>query len=480
MATLNTTGRDTTQTRGELAKTQALLDAATHSAAYAQSQLNFQLREGETAAQQFGRRLEAAKLIAEARRGERIQNAEIGRELAAAGVAAADNPFAPSHGGGGGNTAHIREQIAALTQEAEKFGVSMDTFGRGRREGLPHYLARLQHDLAPAIEGARNYATALMDMAEAEHAAAQAVVAEEDRIRRAMYEAGKEREAQRAAEEGERRRTIRAGVDARDEAGRGLLRGLDTSARTAGATNAAEDLYRDGDANVARARNLLEIRQLTTQAMAAEQVGNRGLADSLMAEAAARTQVVQSHDEQIRAMQRTVEAGQTFSGSMGIVWGSVTGALQNHLAALVQGKEDAKTAFMGMAKDALQALSTRAIGEALAQLAIGFGALAIQNYPGAASAFTSAGLWAAVGAVSGVASAAIPSPEAAASKGSATAGANSPRAASAVPAGGNNGGPAQINYHINWNSFVADEASGEKLVDALRDHQKRTGPLGLS
>jgi hypothetical protein len=489
------------QAASSLATVQDLLTRSTQNLALARRDLNLELRQGETAQDATTRVMQTAlralpvqheqtAMRGEVRRGLLAAARRSGGAFNAADIAALG--FGPQGGGGGGNTEQLRRQIAELTSSAHKFGVEMEQFAPGRNEGLPHYLARLQRELVPAIEGAQHYAEALMDMAAAEHAAAEAAslaeasadydarVAEYEQqisLERQLLEAGKARAAQHMAEEEQRARTIRSGVDGRDEEGRGLLRGLETSARTAGATNAAEDLYRDGDANVARARNLLEIRQLTTQAMRAEEAGNRGLADSLMAEAAARTQVVQTHDEQIRAMQRTAENALTFGGVMGTVWDSVTGAMQNHLAALVQGKEDAKTAFQGMAKDALQALSTRAIGEALANLAGGFANLAIQNYPGAAANFAAAALWGAVGVVSGVTSAAIPSPGAAAGKGASTAASAAPRAASV--GGSDRGGersPVNFTINVGGGGLSTKEDIGDHVVRAL-DEASRRGML---
>lgn len=196
------------------------------------------------------------------------------------------------------------------------------------------------------------------------------------------------------------------------------------------------------------------------------------------AEAAEQARITGSASEQMYATFHdaaggTLTAAQHMSRGVAGAFADIGGAIQNHIAAVVAGRETAAEAFQGMAKDALAALSTRAVGEALANLAGGFAALATYRYPEATNHFAAAAIWTAVAAVSGAVSAAIPSPQQAASAGGSAAG-SAPKAASAVPPSSNGDSRPvyQISYYAGPSLHTKEQVQDELRV-LLNDMNRR-------
>lgn len=475
---------DLRNAEGELARTQQLLRDSAHSAASLQRDLNFQLREGETAQQRYNRRLEAAITLTKQHREERLQDAAIAAKLRS--LLNANEADMPVHGASGGmDPASIRELNRTLDQivmRANEVGAHIDqitarpherliaTMRRQVEELERHHIGShervIKHrgELEDAYLQRRMQAvqTAIQQQIDFESRARAA--AEQQRIASAAVNlASSEAELQR------RQGALKSLLDAQ----RHQNEGLEIAGQSDATGRAAEERYRTEDPATARMQNIAELSRLQQAAVAAEVQGNEKLRDSYNAQAAAVLSSVQAHDEQVRAMERSAEAATRSSNFTTAAWESMSGAMQQHLAALAQGKEDAATAFAGMAKDALQALSTRAIGEALANLAGGFAALASYQYPSAASFFTAAALWGAVGALSGGISAAIPSPQQAAAKGEGAVG-SAPRAASAVPpSSGNEQRPQYtINYYSGPSLHTREEV-GDELRRVIRDLNAR-------
>lgn len=142
----------------------------------------------------------------------------------------------------------------------------------------------------------------------------------------------------------------------------------------------------------------------------------------------------------------------------------VTTAFGASMNAVREGKAEFGAAMQQMAKDALAALSSRAVAESLAQFAAAFGALATYRYAEAGQHFISGGIWAAVAGISGGISAAIPSASTAAGAAAGAGGFGSaPRAASAVPPS-NNSQAGGATYVFNVQGFAATEEGVQRAI----------------
>lgn len=103
----------------------------------------------------------------------------------------------------------------------------------------------------------------------------------------------------------------------------------------------------------------------------------------------------------------SIAAQGTLNNLKDFVGGELKGAVESHVGAWVNGSESIGQALKGLAKDAITSLAVRAIVEGLANTAQGFAAIASYRYDAASAYFTSAAIWAGVGAAAGGAAAAL-------------------------------------------------------------------------
>lgn len=171
--------------------------------------------------------------------------------------------------------------------------------------------------------------------------------------------------------------------------------------------------------------------------------------------------------------EHTLTAAQQMSNGVKAAWDAMTGAAQQHFAALITGRETAAQAFEGLAKDGIASLAEYGFGQMLTNIAAGVTALATVG--GAAAApgfFAAAAAWGAVAALGGAASYAMSGGGSAApaSAGSA-ASASTGTPASAGRAANDNAGGGNVTYEINVNGALATR---EDIQDAVREAHNRS------
>lgn len=142
-------------------------------------------------------------------------------------------------------------------------------------------------------------------------------------------------------------------------------------------------------------------------------------------------------------------------------------AFSDHLSALIEGRESIGEALQGMLADTLKTISKEAAVKAGMELASGFAALAIGNFPGSAAHFTAAGIYTGVAAAAGVAGAAIAPATAKANAGETSPAAND-NARSATPMGGAGGGGGRGDTIINV-AFNGPQFGTGGVVQAARE-----------
>jgi hypothetical protein len=95
------------------------------------------------------------------------------------------------------------------------------------------------------------------------------------------------------------------------------------------------------------------------------------------------------------------ESSTTTASIVGDAWGSMTGALKSHMAAMIEGKETVGQALEGILKETLMSIATESAVKSLFSFASAIAAAAVEDYPGAAK-FAAAGVeYAAVAALAG-------------------------------------------------------------------------------
>lgn len=168
-------------------------------------------------------------------------------------------------------------------------------------------------------------------------------------------------------------------------------------------------------------------------------------------------------------------ATREFGSAMVSTLGGVADAFGGAVVAAIEGQKSFGAALGEMLRELLKTLAKQSIVEALKNSALGFAALAGFQPGSAAGYFTAAGLWAAVGAASGIGLAAT-KPSTAAPATNAPGG--SDRAASARPAqlpAGSGGGPLNLNVNISGAVFTGDELT-EVIARGVR-RAEATGRL---
>lgn len=234
----------------------------------------------------------------------------------------------------------------------------------------------------------------------------------------------------------------------------------------------------EAQADRARASEVIATLQAEQAAkQAAREAELEGLARVAEAERALSEQRAQSLDlsqqfsqsfAQIADVSQT--GAQALAKTATQAFGTFTGALRQHVRAVIEGKESIGEALRATLHETLTTLATEAVVQTIFQTASGLARLATGDYPGAASSFASAAAFGAVAALAGVGSAATSAPAQAASA--------QPRqiepAARAGSSPGRSGGDGSttIVYNIAGNIF-GRERGEEEIAQYYRGAQQR-------
>lgn len=264
------------------------------------------------------------------------------------------------------------------------------------------------------------------------------------------------REAERLAQI-ERRLTAQGQVDANEEA-----------ARQAGIekTNAA--------AAFARQRAVAN-----EDALAESAIGKAQAQADMNASGVARQRLedpgTQLRDAFLPAALETQTAAEKMAEGVSGAFATMTGAVKSHVAALIEGRETAGQAMLGIAHDTLLALATEAVGRSLMSLGGALAATAIGS-PTAPLLYASAAAYAGVAALAGAGAAATGAAMAGAAPAASAASRTPPAAASAGGSGrGSSEGTA---ITINVNGTVMDrEGTADSIRELLNDSLSRGGVL---
>lgn len=165
---------------------------------------------------------------------------------------------------------------------------------------------------------------------------------------------------------------------------------------------------------------------------------------------------------------RTVEDAAQGLASQGLQ--QLSSAFGSVISSAIEGKQSFGDAMQEMTKSLLGALAQQAAVQALFQTATGFGKLALNDIPGATSAFTSAAMFAAVGAIAGGISAAIPSTQ---SSQSSSRGVSTPSQSSSE-SNSNKSGSMIININMKG-ALQTDKELQKAVAYSLYEYESRMG-----
>mgnify|MGYP000007518043 FL=1 len=185
----------------------------------------------------------------------------------------------------------------------------------------------------------------------------------------------------------------------------------------------------------------------------------------------------QFRDAFIPAAEQTKTAAEMMAEGVKGAFDAMTGAVTNHVAAIIEGRESIGEALRGIAHDTLLSLAQTATKEALMETARGTAKLAASYGadPTAYGHFAAAGIYAAVAVGAGLGAYATGAPSASAASGG--AGRTPPAAASAGVGSGQQGGGGNT-YLINVNGTVMDrEGTANAVLEAVNDAVGRGGVL---
>lgn len=178
-------------------------------------------------------------------------------------------------------------------------------------------------------------------------------------------------------------------------------------------------------------------------------------------------------DEQTHMLRQTETFSQQFAGTLGGAFNTVSGAIKNHIAALIEGRETAGEALKAIVHETLMSLAQEAAIKAIFNTATGFAALASYQYPQAAAAFTAAGVYAAVAVAAGVGAYATNPTQVAQSAG---AGGGPPRSPSV---GGGRGASDSVGGGNTTILISGDVFAGTQFQDFLQRNQRQSSRRGL-
>lgn len=183
----------------------------------------------------------------------------------------------------------------------------------------------------------------------------------------------------------------------------------------------------------------------------------------------------QFRDAFIPAAEQTKTAAEMMAEGVKGAFDAMTGAVTNHVAAIIEGRESIGEALRGIAHDTLLSLAQTATKEALMETARGTAKLAASYGadPTAYGHFAAAGIYAAVAVGAGLGAYATGAPSASAASGG--AGRTPPAAASAGVGSGQQGGGGNT-FVINVNGTVMDrEGMNNALLEGVNDAMSRGG-----
>jgi hypothetical protein len=432
------------------------------------------------------RRAADVRLTAEKRRRleeqqrEQERRAQIQRELAAA-----MGPTDP-------NALRAAQMAFAQAQlDAQTAGVAA-TLGMSGGAGDPTQVRQARLDAlqrsATATEAQRgeNEAARLQRVASAVEAYVQALRQyreEDERLEtqlRASAQAEKDRteaivEGLRAGEDAQRRRMADTLGRSADELQ--ARRGIDAAQNPGAAGDARRQRERQQELVTLRTAYEQLIAQTDARIQQATDEGRDQRAlNELYQERLGLLRAMGSATQELSEIQREQSsATREFGSAMVSTLGGVADAFGGAVVAAIEGQKSFGAALGEMLRELLKTLAKQSIVEALKNSALGFAALAGFQPGSAAGYFTAAGLWAAVGAASGIGLAAT-KPSTAAPATNAPGG--SDRAASARPAqlpAGSGGGPLNLNVNISGAVFTGDELT-EVIARGVR-RAEATGRL---
>lgn len=183
----------------------------------------------------------------------------------------------------------------------------------------------------------------------------------------------------------------------------------------------------------------------------------------------------QLRDAFLPAALETQTAAEKMAEGVSGAFATMTGAVKSHVAALIEGRETAGQAMLGIAHDTLLALATEAVGRSLMSLGGALAATAVGS-PTAPLLYASAAAYAGVAALAGAGAAATGAAMAGAAPAAAAGSRTPPAAASAGGSGrGSSEGSTVV---INVNGTVMDrEGTADSIRELLNDSLSRGGVL---
>lgn len=174
---------------------------------------------------------------------------------------------------------------------------------------------------------------------------------------------------------------------------------------------------------------------------------------------------------------RQVSAANTLAEGVRNAFDSMTGAVQAHYAAVVEGRESAGEAMKGILHDTLLSIGQQAVVRALWESAQAIASLAIWDFRGAAMHGASAGVFAGVAVLAGLGAAATnPTATVAAHSGAAGGGAGAGGFGGGVRHASGGGETRAVVYNINVNGALSTR---EDIQDAVVAAHDRAGIRGV-
>ena len=213
-------------------------------------------------------------------------------------------------------------------------------------------------------------------------------------------------------------------------------------------------------------------------ALAESEVGKSQARADMNATSVARQRLedpgTQLRDAFLPAALETQTAAEKMAEGVSGAFATMTGAVKSHVAALIEGRETAGQAMLGIAHDTLLALATEAAGRSLMSLGGALAATAVGS-PTAPLLYASAAAYAGVAALAGAGAAAT----GAAMAGAAPAASASRTPPAAASAGGSGRGSSEgTAITINVNGTVMDrEGTADSIRELLNDSLSRGGVL---
>jgi hypothetical protein len=235
-------------------------------------------------------------------------------------------------------------------------------------------------------------------------------------------------------------------------------------------SQAANDQFDDGLTNIQDGKTgAWRLRQQAVQELATTE--KTELSSVSLARKTAVDQEMQHHNLRLQmsqqwreTLQLDVTAAQSFAQFSTAAFQAVTGAVKQHLAAVIEGKESWGEALSGMLRDTLLNIATESAMQALLEGAKAIASAATYDYKGAGEHTLAAAAYAATAVATGVGASAMFSAQA---SGARSSGAPSPVSRAGMAANDNAGGGAgTVNY--NFNGAIYDRDGMRAVVRTAR------------